>query len=1117
VRRFSLLLAALLLFLVPATATNAAEGDTLLLRFPDIHEDRIAFVYAGDIWIVDSAGGLARRLTSHEGLEVFPKFSPDGKWIAFSGEYDGTRQVHVISVDGGTPRQLTYYNDVGPMPPRGGYDNRILGWTPDGKSVLFRANRLPWGVRMGRPYTVPMSGGLETPLPIPEGGGGDFSPDGRKMAYTPIDREFRTWKRYRGGRAQDVWIYDLEAGTADAITDLPATDNQPVWVGETIYYTSDRDWKLNLYAYDTAGGQTRKVTEHREYDVLWPSGGPAAVVYENGGSIYRYDPAADRSARVPIRVSGDLPYTRPTVKKVKDRIDWFEISPSGARALFAARGDVFTAPAEHGEVRNITRSQGVREISPTWSPDGRWIAYLSDRTGEYEVYLKSQDGSGEERRITTDGDIWRFALLWSPDGKKLAFADKKQRLWYVEIDGGGVVDVDRGANNDITTYAWSPDSGWLAYVKNADNGMSVIWVHSLESGEAAPLTDSLVNNYSPVFDPGGKYLYFLSDRDMNLTFSGWEFTYLYTAPTRLYVGTLRDDIPRPFHPRSDEEKVDGDDENGPAANTEDGGEEKDAGRNEGGDPDGETGARKPAGETKGDDGKPEAVRLQIEGFDNRVVAVPGPSGNYRGLSATEAGPLYLFNPAGANGPPSLKSYNLKDEKEETILEKISGYEVSRDGKKILYSVRGEYGIVANKPKQKAEDGRLKLDNMEMIVDPAAEWAQMYTDGWRVLRDWFYDPGLHGVDWNKMRKRYGKLVEHVAHRADLDYLLGELGGELNTGHVYVQSGDQPEVTRQDGGLLGAELAAAPSGRYRIARIFPGENWHPGFRSPLTEPGVDVKEGDFLLAIDGEEVTTAENPYRFLQNKAGRQVTLMVNDEPTPEGAREAVVTPIARETNLRYLDWVLERRKRVSEASGGRIGYIHMPNTAQEGNRELFKYFYPQSETDALIVDVRYNGGGFIPERMIELLDRPVLNYWVRRGLQPTSTPVFSHEGPKICLINGYSSSGGDAFPYYFRQRDLGPLLGTRTWGGLVGLSGNPGLADGGTVLVPTFRFMDNDGQWVVENVGVSPDIEVVDRPELVAEGADPSLERAIEILMDELEKQPPVRVQAPPAPVDRHQ
>ncbi len=1086
----------LLLLLSPAAAS--VQGETLLLRFPDIHGDTVAFVYAGDIYTAPASGGTARRLTSHPGLELFPKFSPDGRHLAFSGEYGGNRQVFVIPVEGGTPRQLTYYNDVGAMPPRGGFDYRVLGWTPDGKHVLFRANRLPWGERMGRPYLVPVAGGLETPLEVPEGGGGDLSPDGSRLAYTPIDREFRTWKRYRGGRAQDVWIYDLRKSTAHPITDLPATDNQPVWVGDVIYFTSDRDWKLNLYAHDTRTGETRKVTHHEEYDVLWPSGGPGAVVYENGGAIHRYDTATGRSEALAIRVADDLPHTYPVLRNVRDRIESFELSPSGARALFAARGDLFTVPAEHGPVRNITRSPQAREISPVWSPDGARIAYLSDRSGEYEIHVRDQDGSGQERRITTDGDIWRFPLLWSPDGEKLAFADKKQRLRYVEVASGRLVDVDRSDTNDITTYIWSPDSQWLAYTKNAANQMSVIWLYSLASGKAAPLTDPLISNFSPAFDPEGRYLYFLSNRDFNLTFSDWEFSYVYTGPTRLYAGTLHPDIPRPLQPRSDEEKGqgtgDGDKEPAPGAGKKDG---TPGGR------DGKSDAAR--------GGSTQPLRVQVEGFNNRVVALPGPAGNYAALAATAEGPVYLF---GDSGPRSLKRFNLKDEKEETLLEEISGYALSGDGKKVLYRARGDYGIVDLKPGQKSSEGRLALDGLEMRIDPRVEWAQMYTDAWRILRDWFYDPGLHGVDWPAMRERYGRLVPHVAHRADLDYLLGELGGELNAGHIYVNAGDAPTVPRRDGGLLGAELEADRSGMYRIARIFPGENWHPDFRSPLTEPGVDVKAGDFLLAVDGHPVTTAENPYRFLEGKADRQVLLTINGRPTPDGARQVQVRPVASELNLRYLDWILDRRRRVAEASGGRIGYLHLPNTAVEGNRELFKYFYPQAGTEALIVDVRYNGGGFIPERMIELLDRPVLNYWVRRGIAPNSTPGFAHTGPKACLINGYSSSGGDAFPYYFRKRGLGPLIGTRTWGGLIGISGNPDLADGGSVLAATFRFLDTDGKWVVENEGVSPDIEVVDRPDEVARGRDPSLEKAIEVLLEELNRRPAARVVVPPAPVD---
>jgi tricorn protease len=1067
---------------------------TRLLRYPDIHGDRIAFVYAGDIWIVSSEGGLARRLTSHEGLELYPKFSPDGRWIAFSGEYDGTRQVYVIPVEGGVPTQLTWYNDVGPMPPRGGTDYRIYGWTPDGSKVVFRANRLPWGVRLGRPYAVPVTGGLETPLAIPESGGADLAPDGTRVAFTPKDREFRTWKRYRGGRAQDVWVYDLAADTAWQVTETPATDNQPVWVGDTVYFTSDRDWKLNLWAVDPAGGAPRKVTFHEEYDVLWPSGGPGGVVYENGGWIWRYDPARGESARVPIRVAGDLPYARPVDKNASEFIEASAISPTGARALFAARGDLFTVPAEHGPTRNLTRSQGVREMAPAWSPDGRWIAYLSDRSGEYEIWLRAGDGSGEERRITTDGDIWKFPPVWSPDSRKLAFGDKRQRLRVVDVESGRVTEADRSGRNDIRDYVWSPDSRWIAYGKTAESRLAQIWAWSAESGETTALTDPMVASFSPVFDPEGRYLYFLSNRDMNLTFSGWESTFVYTGPTRVYVATVNAEVPRPFAPRSDEETPDGD-----VDGDHDGGRDGDAGRAE----PGKEGA------------KPPEVRLAPDGFEARVVAIPGPSGSYRGLEATEAGPLYVYAPAGGGGRPALKRYRLEDRKEETILEDAGAVRISADGKRILFSTNGRWEIEELKPGLEPGAKKLDLSGMHVTVDPRAEWAQMYRDAWRILRDWFYDPGLHGVDWERMRDRYGALVPHVAHRADLDYVLGELGGELNAGHVYVQSGDEPRVERRDHGLLGAELEDDGSGRYRITRVFRGENWHDDFRSPLTEPGARVEAGEYLLAVDGVEVTTGENPYRALRGRAGELVTLRVGPRPDGRNARDVRVRPIARETNLRYLDWVEERRRRVAEASGGRIGYIHLPNTAVEGNRELFRNFYPQTDVDALILDDRYNGGGFIPVEMIELLDRPVLSYWARRGIEPSRSPGFAHTGPKAMLINGLAASGGDALPYYFRKRQLGPLIGTRTWGGLIGLSGTPSLVDGGSVETPTFRFFD-EGEWRVENEGVAPDIAVVDRPDLVATGRDPSLETAIEVLLEELERHPPAPVRQPAPWVDPH-
>jgi tricorn protease len=1050
-----------------------------LLRFPDIHQDKVAFVYAGDIWVAPSRGGRAERLTSDEGLELFPKFSPDGRSIAFSAEYSGSRQVFVVGVDGGAPRQLTFYNDVGPMPPRGGFDYRVLDWTPDGKHILVRANRLPWGVRMGRPYLVPAAGGTETPLPIPESGPGMFSPDGTRIVYTPISREFRTWKRYRGGRAQDVWIFDLETGRAEQVTDFEGTDNQPTWVGDTIYFTSDRDRRLNLYSWNTGSRETRQVTHHEDFDVLWPSAGPGQVVYECGGYLYRFDPAREASERIPIELGGDFRGTLPGFRNVRDNIASGALSPSGKRALFGARGEVFSAPAKEGEIRNLTRTPGIREMAPTWSPDGRWIAYLSDRSGEYEIYVRPQDGSGQERRVTRDGDTWRFPPRWSPDGRKLAFGDKKQRLRYADVERGDVVDVDTSRGNDIQDYRWSPDSQWLVYTKVAESFFSSIYVYSVEQKRVHALTDDLTNDFEPVFDPEGRYLYFLSDRDYDLTFSGYEFNYLYSNPTRVYAATLERDGPPLLAPRSDEEEPGAKGEND---------EEK-------------------SGEEAGED--PQPITIDIAGFASRVVALPDPPGNYRSLDATKDAVLYLV---GDDDETELKRFALEDEETGVVLKGIQSYAVSGDGEKVLYQGGGKYGIVDLAPDQKLGDGALNLDGLQMRIDPRAEWPQIFVDGWRITRDWFYDPHMHGLDWEALRQLYAPLVEHVAHRADLDYIFGELGGELSAGHFYVGWGDFPRPERIDGGLLGAEIEPHESGYFRIVKIYAGENWHPDYRSPLTEAGVDVREGDLVLAVDGRTTRGIENFYRLLENTAGRTVTLKVNDAPSLEGSREARVRPVARETNLRYLDWVRSRAQRVEELSGGRIGYIHLPNTAAAGNRELQKHFFPQSQKEALIFDARYNGGGFIPDRMIELATRTQLSYWARRGIQPMRTPAYAHTGPKVCLINGLSSSGGDAFPYYFRKLGLGKLIGTRTWGGLIGLSGNPSLMDGGSIAVPRFRFYDTAGEWDVENIGVAPDVEVVDRPDLVAQGQDPTLEKAVEVLLAELGERPSGEIAVPVPP-----
>ncbi|HSV88643.1 MAG TPA: S41 family peptidase [Bacteroidales bacterium] len=1058
----------LLFFLGMLFQGAAAMNDARLIRFPHISGNMVAFVYAGDIWTVPSKGGDARRLTSHNGLELFPKISPDGKWIAFSAEYSGSRQIHVMPVNGGTPRQLTFYNDVGPMPQRGGFDHVVLGWTSDSKRILFRANRTEYGDRMSRYFLINAEGGFEEELPIPFGGFGVLSPDNNKMAFTFPDREFRTWKRYKGGRASNIWIYDLEKNHSEQITDWLGTDQIPHWHGDKIFFASDRNLRLNIYSFNLKTRETLQLTFHEDFDVMWPSGTNNQLVYESGGHLFRLDLDTGAKERVIVNIQFDQSNTLPYFKNVREHIHSVAISPAGNRVIMDVRGDIFSVPAGPGTIHNLTNTQGVREVFPMWSPDGRWIAYFSDQTGEYEVFLLENVEGGKPRQVTRNSQGWKYRPEWSPDSRHLLFFDRSMRLQLLNVTSGAITVVDTPTFEEIRSFNFSPDSRWITYVKSGPNAQGAIWVFNIETGQRMQLTDHTFSDSNPVFSECGYYIFFTSNRDFNLTFSSFEFNYLYTNAARIYALALTAKSPRLFEPK---ETVEGN-----------------------------------ASGTQTDSPTPVRVEIDAMGANNRIMAFPLPSGSYWGLRAVKDGLVYFNN-------EGMQRYNIKEQKNETILPGVRFGIVSNDEKKVLYEHRDEYGVVNLAPNQRPGDGKLDLDDLTMLIDPRKEWNQLFNDGWRIFRDFFYVSNIHNVDWEGIRRQYAQLLPYLNHRFDLDYLFGEMIAESNTSHAYVDYGywDRPE--RIQGGLLGARLTPdRQANRYQITKIYRGENWNPDRRSPMTEQGMDIREGDYIISIEGFDVTLANNPYFFLQNRVDKATRITVNSRPVAEGARTFTIRPIASELELKYLDWVNSRREMVHRLSNGRIGYIHVPNTAQDGNRELHRGMYAYHHIDAMIFDVRFNGGGFIPDRMTELLTRQTHALWHVAGLQPMRTPRVAHDGPKVMLINQYSSSGGDAFPHFFRQEGLGTLIGTRTWGGLVGMTANARLADGGYIGVPRFGIYNKLGEWIIEGVGVYPDIEVVDKPHLVARGNDPALEKAVEVLLKKLEENPPVRWKTPVDP-----
>jgi tricorn protease len=1099
-------LACTTILVLSLAAACFGRDSKLLLQSPTLSKTQIAFAYGGDIWIVAREGGDARHLVTGTGMLDGPHFSPDGSMVAYSGEYDGNVDVYVVSSDGGEPRRLTYHPGA----------DVVAGWTPDGRNVVFNSHR-DSATDSGRLYTVSADGGFPSAIPLAMAEDGSYSPDGTHLAYSPVFQWEPDWKHYRGGQTTPIWIADLADSSVVKIPRENSNDKNPMWVGKTVYFLSDRDGPVTLFAYDTTTQKVSQVVKNDGFDIKSASAGPGAIVYEQFGSLYLYDLSKHQSRPVDVRVEGDMPQLRPHFVKVvtatQSQIQNQGISPSGSRAVFEAHGEILTLPAEKGDMRNITQSPGVADREPAWSPDGKWIAYFSDESGEYALHIRDQNGTGPVKKIDLgQPPSYFYAPTWSPDSKKIAFNDKRLNLWYVDLDHPGPVKVDADLfDSPLHEFdvVWSPDSKWLAYTKQLQNQLRAAFVYSLDTHKANQVTDGMSDVLYPNFDKNGKSLYFTASTDVGLS-TGWLDLTSYGHPvTRsVYVVVLRKDLPSPVAPESDDEKSEeakkADSGSAPA------GEAKESS--------GGTDQKAEGDKAKAAEKKPEPVKVTIdfEGMDQRILALPIPAQNYVGMVAGKEGVLYLVEAPAVppqDGPATLtlQRFESKTRKTDKLLDGISSFSLSFDGEKMLYEQQKKWFITAADKAPTPGSGQLKTDEMEVYVDPRAEWKQIYHEVWRIERDFFYDPHFHGLNLDEAEKEFAPYAENVTSRNDLNYLFREMLSYMSVGHMFVRGGAQPNNPKVQVGLLGADYEVA-KGRYRFAKVYGGQNWNPELHAPLTQPGVNVKNGEYLLAVNGRDLRASDNLYSFFQETAGKQTIIKVGANTDGSGAREVTVVPIPDEFPLRHLDWIEGNRHKVDELSGGKLAYVHLPDTASGGFTNFNRYYFSQVNKEGAIIDERYNHGGELADYVIDYLRRPVMSIVETREGETYDEPVESIYGPKVMVVNQFAGSGGDAMPWYFRKAGIGPLVGHQTWGGLVGIGNYPPLMDGGRVTAPRWAIYGTKGEWEIENHGVIPDVEVEMDPKLVREGHDPQLERAVEVAMELLRKNPPKTYPKPPYP-----